>query len=356
MRPPCLYIAGLGACLPPALSAKEAVARGWYDAESYVVDGWTGACDAGDASPLRLALNAGRVALARGGRGSAGVDLLLHACVLPQGPHFWAPQAWLERQLIGRGVRAIELHQSCTGAFAGLELAAAWLMQDGERDVLLTCADNFGYDPGLGRDPTFRWRYARNRRTARGSVLGDAGAAALLSNRGGFAQVLSVVSRTLSPLEEAYRGDAPLFPAELGAEHPLRIGPRFEQYERRRPGGVSAALELINATRIELAKQALHEAGVGAQDIARVVHVFAGTERYVQQFLEPLGIDPARGLLEFGRELGHLGACDALVGLEHLVASGQLRGSDRVLMTANGASTAVACAVVEIQEAPRWVS
>lgn len=356
MKLPALYIAGIGSYLPPVISAEDAVVRGWYDADSLEADGWTGACVAGDLSPLRMALSAATTAIDRSELAKDEFDLLMHASTLPQGPHWWSPQAYLERHAIARGVPALEIHQGCTGVFMAMELVSAYLAMPGRRAALVTCADNFGYDPASGADPALRWRYARNPHTARGSVLGDAGAALVLSGRGGFARILSLASRTLSDLEEAYRGDAPLFPPQHGIEHPLRLGERFGDYERRHPGGVSAALTRINNTRIELAKQALDEAGIASDRIARVVHIFSGTERYVKQFLEPIGIDPSRGILEFGRGLGHLGACDPIVGLEHLVGTRQVGEGEHVLLMSNGVSTAVSCAVVEILETPRWLS
>jgi 3-oxoacyl-[acyl-carrier-protein] synthase-3 len=59
-------------------------------------------------------------------------------------------------------------------------------------------------------------------------------------------------------------------------------------------------------------------------------------------------------MLEFGRGIGHLAVGDQVAGLEHLVMTGQVDPGDRVLVLANGAGAALACAVIEICERPDW--
>ncbi|GHJ42827.1 hypothetical protein Cs7R123_01690 [Catellatospora sp. TT07R-123] len=354
MRPDALFLAGLAAYLPPVLSAETAAARGWYDPDNLHHDGWTGAAVAGDTPPAEMAVHAARTALARSGVPATDLDLLLYADTFPQGPHCWCPQHHVERLVVGRGIPAIELRQGCAGMLDALDLAAAYLAVPGRRAALLTGADNFGVDPATGPDPALRWRYADNGNTHRGSVLGDAATAAVLSNRGGFARVLSIATRSLSELEELYRGGEPMFPPAHGPDRPFRLGRRFADYDRQHPGALSQALTRLGDARTDLARQVLAEAELPADRVTRVLHVFAGTERYLKHLLDPLGIDPARGLLEFGRGLGHLGVGDQLAGLEHLLLTGQVGPGDHVLMMANGTGASLGCAVLAIDERPEW--
>jgi 3-oxoacyl-[acyl-carrier-protein] synthase III len=224
------------------------------------------------------------------------------------------------------------------------------LTRPGWRAVLVTGADNFGVDPALGPDPAMRWHYARGGPTDRGSVLGDAATAAVLSNRSGFARVDSVATRSLSDLEALYRGGEPLFPPAVG--RPFRLGERFAEVGREDPDGLRRALGRLRQARTDLARQVLAEAHVRPDQVTRVVHILTGTRGYLEHLLEPLGIDPDRGVLEFGRGVGHLGVNDPLAGLHHLVHSGQLRPGDRVLMMANGMGPTLGCAVLTMLDPP----
>ncbi|MEV4514720.1 ketoacyl-ACP synthase III family protein [Dactylosporangium sp. NPDC049525] len=347
-----LWLASVGTYIPPVLSVADAARQGWCDAEQ---DGWTGVAVAGDMAPVDLALRAARSAMARSGVDPADVGLLLHVTSAPQGPNGWNPQHYLEHHAIGRGVPAIELRQGSAGMLNAFDLAAGHLTR-GPGAVLVTNGDNFGVEPATGYDPQVRWRYATNAGTNRGSILGDAGTAAVLSNRGGFARLRSIVNRSLSDLEEMYRGDERIFPPPVAADGPVRLGNRFAAYDAKGPGRLATALRRLRDARTETAEQALAEAGITAAEVARVLHVFAGDERYVKHVLKPLGIDHTRGMLEFGRNLGHLGSGDQVAALEHLVLTGQLEAGDRVLVMANGTGIAVGAAVLEIVHRPEWTA
>lgn len=354
MRPPALFLAGLAAYLPPVTTVDEAVARGWYDRESRQQNGWTGAAVAGDLPPAEMALRASRVALARSGLDPAEVAILLYASCNPQGPHLWCPQHYVERQLIGRDIPAIELRQGCTGMLNAIDLAAGYLAIPGRTAALVTGADNYGFDPAVGPDPLFRWQYAHNATTGRASIFGDAAAAAVLSNRTGFAQVLAIVASSLSNLEEAYRGAEPLFPPSYGEDRPTRLGDRVRDHARLHPEPGATGFDRLRQARTDLAVQVLAEAGVSPDRVTRVLHVHSGTDQYIKDILAPLGIDPGRGMLEFGRGIGHLGASDQLAGLDHLVTSGQVGPGDHVLMISNGTGASLCCAVLAVLDRPDW--
>jgi len=348
MRPADLFIAGLGTYLPEPASAHEAVERGEYDADEHQRSGWTGAADAGELSAPEMAVRAGREALARSGHDPADIDLVLHADSYHQGPDGWSPAHYVQHHTVGGDAPAIEIRQTCNGMLVGVELAACYLAAvPGRTAALLTGADNFGA-PLISR-----WRYGSGLRSGRSSILGDAGTAVVVSRRAGFARLLAIDSASIPELEELYRGDEPLFPpaATIGAE--LRLGERMARYAESRPGLFAWAHARLGEVRTDLAKRTLAEAGVAPGDITRATHVFAGTERHLQQVLEPIGIPAERGLLEFGRAHGHLGVNDHVAGLDHLVRTGQVRAGDHVLMVSNGAGTGLTCAVVQIVEDPK---
>ncbi|WP_285733311.1 ketoacyl-ACP synthase III family protein [Kitasatospora phosalacinea] len=337
----------MGTHLPPVVSAEEAVARGWYDAGTAERSGWTGAAVAGELSAPEMAVLAATAALERSGHPPDDVAVLLHASTMAQGPEAWPPQSYVQRRTVGGDAPALEVRQACNGMLAGMELAARWLTADARPAALVTGADNFGL-PLIDR-----WRYAEGAGTDRLSVLGDAGAAVVLSRRGGFARLLAVGTLSVPALEEMYRGGLPLFPPEQSLGRPVRIGERLRRYRETDPASSAAARRSLDAARLALGTRTLAEAGVTADRVTRATHVFSGGAAYLESVLGPLGIDASRGLLEFGRTVGHLATCDHVVGLEHLVLTGAVGPGDHVLMMSNGGAS-LACAVVELVARPTW--
>ncbi len=343
MRVDGLFLAGIGACVPPPTSAADAVARGEYDADEYARSGWTGAADAGDTPAPDLAVTAAREAMAMSGHEPGEIDLVLHASSYHQGPEGWSPAHYVQHHAVGGDAPALELRQTCNGMWVGVDLAACYLAAvPGRTAALITGADNFNA-PLISR-----WRYASGLASGRSSIFGDGGTALVLSRRAGFAELLSVCSGSIPELEEIYRGDEALFPPAATVGRELRLGERMAAYAETRPGLLSWAASRLAEVRTDLAKQALAEAGLAPDDITRATHVFAGDVRHVRQVLEPIGIPAERGLLEFGRARGHLGVNDHVAGLHHLVETAQVTSGDHVLIVSNGAGTGLTCAVVRI--------
>ncbi|MDH6108797.1 3-oxoacyl-[acyl-carrier-protein] synthase-3 [Kitasatospora sp. MAP12-15] len=347
MRTDGVFLAATGVFLPPRMPVAQAVAGGLFDAAEAERGGWQSVAVAGELSAPELAVRAARQALERSGHRGEELALLLHASVLHQGPDAWPAHGYVQRQVAGGSAPSLEIRQGCCGILTGLELAACYLASAGQVAALITGADNFG-TPLVDR-----WRYTAGAGTDRPSVLGDAGTAVVLSRAGGFARLLAVNSSSVPHLEELYRSGVPLFPPEPTLGRPARLGERFAHLRRSDPTGFVALLRDLAAARTQLAAHTLAEAGIRPQDVARATHVFSGTAGYLRAVLQPLGIDPARGLLDFGRGVGHLGTGDHLAGLDHLLTTGQLSPGERVLMLGNG-GTSIACAVVEIERLPSW--
>jgi 3-oxoacyl-[acyl-carrier-protein] synthase-3 len=342
-----MFVAGVGVHLPDVFSVDEAVERGLYDAEEAMASGWTGALVAGDLPAPDMAVRAGRQALARSGHQPTEVAILMHADTLHQGPDLWPPQSYIQRHVIGGNAPAVEIRQSCNAMLAAMELSSCFLGTAAQPAALITAADNFGH-------PLFdRWRYASKAGTNRLSIAGDAAAAVVLSRADGFARLLAIGSTSLPELEATYRGGVELFPPEPTLGRQPRMGERLAHHRNGDPTGFQAAKKTLAETRTTLGERTLAEAGVRPEEVTRVVHVFSGGQPYITSVLEPLGIDPSRCMLEFGRGVGHLAACDQIVGLEHLVTTAQVGPGDHVLLLSNGGGS-LACAVVEITSRPPW--
>ncbi|MEV6974450.1 ketoacyl-ACP synthase III family protein [Kitasatospora sp. NPDC093806] len=343
MKTPEIFIAGLGTYLPELFDARKAVALGLYDGEDYEWYGWKSAAVAGDMPAPDMAVTAARQAMRRSGLHPHDLDLHIHACGHEQGPEGWSAQHYILRHITDRDIPSFRVWQACSGLIGSLELAACYLRAVPERSAaLVTGADNVG-------TPSFnRWDFG-----IQNGVVGDAASAVVLSTTGGFARLLAINTGSTAEVEEQYRGAEPLFPPSL------TVGRSIDFKERLAAAGgleetVAEVVRRQGELRTEIALRTLAEADLDAADITRVAHVFTGQESYLKVILDPMGLRPEQGLLDFGSRLGHLTVNDQIVGLEHLVATGQVGAGDHVLIVAHGGGVSITCAVVRIEARPDW--
>jgi 3-oxoacyl-[acyl-carrier-protein] synthase-3 len=318
-----VLIAGVGAHIPPAEPAG--------------MPGWTGVAVAGDVSAPDLAVQAAKQAIAQAMHEDSEFAVLIHAGSSHQGPDFWPAHSYIQRHTIGGDAPAMEIRQSCNGMLAAIELAGSFLVAQNATAALVTAADNFGHPLVDRRD------YASGAATNRPSILGDGATAVVLSRREGFARLRAVRSTSVPWLEEMYRSGIPLFPPCATVGRTVHIGDRIAHYSRTKD--FTAAKLALRDARTDLAKATLAEAGVDAGQITRVTHVFSGGEPYIHSILAPLGIDTSRGMLEFGRSVGHLGPNDHVAALDHLLTTGSLAPGDHVLMLSNGGGSLTAVVI-----------
>lgn len=343
MKTTGIRIAGIGTSIPPIVDAREAVAQGLYDEADYEWYGWTGAAVAGDTPAPDLAVAAAKQAMERSGHHPHDLELHIHACGHEQGPEGWSPQHYILHHITDRDIPSFRTWQACSGLIGSLELAACYLQAVPERSAaLVTGADNVG-------TPNFnRWDFG-----IQNGVVGDAGSAVVLSKRGGFASLVSINTGSTAEVEEQYRGDEPLFPPSL------TVGRKVDFKERLAAAGgldetVAEVVRRQGELRTEIALRTLAEADLEPGDVTRVAHVFTGQESYLKVILDPMGLRPEQGLLEYGRRLGHLTVNDQIVGLAHLVETGQVGPGDHVLIVAHGGGVSITCAVVRIDARPLW--
>ncbi|WP_431783038.1 ketoacyl-ACP synthase III family protein [Streptomyces chumphonensis] len=337
-----LYIAGLGACLPPRVSVRHAVEQGWYDAAEAEGLEWESVAVAGDRPAPDLAVEAAREALARSGHAAEEMSVLLHASCHHQGPDLWSPQHYILRHTLGGTIPALEVRQGCNGFLAAMELAGNHLAAaPGRTAALITSADNWG-DPLIDR-----WR------ATPGGLFGDAATAAVLSRRAGFARLVNVCATSLPELEELNRGGEPLFPA--GCSTGVRVDLRERAATYQGEQDLVHAGRLMGQTQRDLIARTIEEAGLTPDAITRVAHQFVGDRQVLRRLLEPFGEDAVdRGVFDFGRALGHTGANDQTSGLHHLLTTGGVAPGDHVMLLGAGAGIAFSCAVVEITDVPAW--
>ncbi|GAA1311323.1 ketoacyl-ACP synthase III family protein [Saccharothrix xinjiangensis] len=347
MRTSGVFFQGLGVHLPPTVTVEEAVAAGWYPAEEVELHELAGVAVAGEVPAPEMALAAARTACERAGRRPEEVGLLLYADSWHQGPDGWQPQYHLQRHLTGGDALAVEVRQGCNGMFGALELGAAHVRAGGgdrPGTALLVAADNFG-TPMLDR-----WRMGP------GYLAGDGASAVLLAGEPGFAELLSVRSLAVPEAEGMHRGDEPLFPPGPTVGRPLDFAARNRDYKRAAlgDGRGTVALVRVHQRTLEVVDRVLAEAGVDLGEITRVAYMNYSREIVEQRCTAPLGLPLARSTWEFGRTIGHLGASDQVVALDHLLAAGELVPGDHLLMLGVGPGVTVAAAVVRILRPAPW--
>jgi 3-oxoacyl-[acyl-carrier-protein] synthase-3 len=337
-----IYLAGVAAWLPPAVSAKQAAARGEYAEEDLAANGirCVPVAGAGDAPP-DMASRAAATALARAAERvpTTDVGLVLHACLYHQGrDYFWSPASYVQRSAGLSAATAVQVGQMSNGGMAAVEVAAGYLGSGRATAALVTTADRF-CQPGFDR-----WQ------ADYGIVYGDGAAAAVLSTAGGFARFAGMRTLTDPTLEQMHRGTVPLTDT-VGAvpidvrrakrEYVMSVG--LESVLQRSTGGLAAVID-----------GALADAGCSRDELKLLVLPNLGHQLLAGQYLGPLGLPAEQTLMAWGAHTGHLGAGDQLAAVAHLVESRMVEPGDQVLLIGAGGGFSWSAAVLSIEAVPDW--
>jgi 3-oxoacyl-[acyl-carrier-protein] synthase-3 len=347
VRTPNLYISGLGVDVPETVGVEWAVERGLYPAADVEAHELAGAAVAGDLPAPEMALSAARAAVARSKVAASDLSLMLYCATWHQGPDGWLPHSYLQRHLTGGTVPAVEIRQGCNGVFSALDLAAAYLGAEPFREgVLIVAADNYG-TPLMDR-----WRIGP------GYIGGDAASAVVLTSRPDFAQVLAVHSVTVAEAEELHRGGEPLFPPGITIGRTMGFGDRNDAFRKDAvaQAGGTAALMKIQQQLMVVIDRVLSEAQVEVGDLTRVAFMNYSREIVQQRCMSALRLPMSRSTWEYGRKIGHCGASDQLLALDHLLGTRELGPGDHLLMLGTGPGVIVSAAMVRILSTPHWVT
>jgi 3-oxoacyl-[acyl-carrier-protein] synthase-3 len=346
-----LYVAGTGVCLADRVAVDQAIAAGRYGRDESVASGQLSACVASpEIRAPDLAIEAATRALRRSGYSPNDVGILLYAVEFHDGVDAWNAASYIQKAVASDHCVAAEIRSGCDGGMIGMELASAWLEAHRESRVAVVTASDIWADPFIDR-----WR------TSSRFVLGDGGAAVVLTHEPGFAQVLSIATVSDPSLEAMTRGEEQFGPFRHTADHPIELAARVEQFLRgmAAEGGLSLAqaqAELQRRTD-DGARAAVGKALAEAEaDVSEIGHVamahINGPEvrRMLQSWLG--SVDLARTTWEFGRRIGHLGPGDWFAGFDHLTQSGRASAGDLVLIIADGGGFAWTASVLKIIDRP----
>lgn len=333
-----IYIESAACWIPPAESAVKAVAEGRYSAAEHAANNILCLPVADDATAAPdMAVRAARRALDRTGDDS--VDIVVHASLYHQGrDYFWTPAPYIQRELGISRAFAVNVQQMSNGGMAAFDLATAWLAAGRGTRALVTTADRF-CPPGMDR-----WQGDY------GIVYGDGATAMVLSTTGGFARVHAVESITDASLEPLHRGNQP-FTSTPQATVDVRTAKR--SFLSSLDGGVAAVQQRGEQVQTDLVRAVLARTGRSLGDFARVLLPNMG-HALMNVHLKPLGIDPGRTLMDWGRFTGHLGAGDLIAGVARLVETRELRRGDHVLLIGAGGGYSLTVAAIEIETVPAW--
>ncbi|MEU2027268.1 ketoacyl-ACP synthase III family protein [Streptomyces sp. NPDC016469] len=343
MRVEGVYISSVGVFLPRRVSAEDAVADGLYDEEVYKASGLTGTHVSDGIPALDMAVTAARQALERSGLDAEDIESHVHSGVYYQGPDGSYPPAYVLRELGVGQVPSLHIRQGCNGMLAAMEVAVGQMTGAAEVETaLLTTAQNFA-TPLIDRWRGFGDSY----------ILADGAAAAVLSSEDGFAEVRSVNSGTLPELEAWHRGDESLLPPQDGAGERLAVAERAARFNEREMS-LAETVERIGAFDLDIVHRSLVDAGLNASDIARVIPINQDGRMIEFSVMAPLGLPMSRSSWDYGRSVGHVGAADLVISLDHLVRTGELAPGDHVLLLSQGPGWISSAGVVTIKEVPAW--
>lgn len=338
-----VHLTTLGAFLPPAVSTEQAIAEGKYTEELYQAAGLTGTHVAGDLPAADMAVAAARQAVTRAGLAADEIDAIIHSGVFHQGPDGWSPAGYILRELGVGNVPSIELRNGCNGMLTAFEIAVGQLTGAANRStVLLTAGENFS-------TPMFdRWSDL-----GPVHIAGDGAAAVVLGTAPGFAELRCVNSGTVPELEGWQRGAASLLPPAKAEERPWDATERSMQFMAQMP--LPELIEYVTKFSVDLVHRSLVDAGINASDLAKIISVNNDRRSVEQGLLTYVDLPMDRSVWDFGRSVGHVGACDLIISLNHLVETRQLEPGDNVMLLSAGPGWVGSSAVVTVTgELPDW--
>lgn len=343
MRWENVHVAGSGAWLGVPELARSAVEDGRYDAEQATQDDFLSVSVADEAmAPPDMAIHAATAAFKRSGLDVAEVGMLIHSGIWFQGADMWPVASYVANHVLGLHIPSFVIGQECNAGLASLELAALHVQSmPGIDAVMLTTSDRFG-TPMIQR-----WGMEP------GVPYGDGAGALLLSRSGGFAKLLSTASVADNSLEAMLRGSQ-LSPLPPSNTEPLDLFGRLKHHFTVGGGDLRKTAEAVGARMREVVDRAVSDAGIEVKDVNRVVAMTSGRARTEHQITQLLGLPAERSTFAFARRVGHLGAGDHFVALNHMVEQRELNVGDRVLFLGGGTGFSATCAVLEITARPQW--
>ncbi|KAA1249952.1 hypothetical protein F0Q45_12390 [Mycobacterium simiae] len=231
------------------------------------------------------------------------------------------PVCYVQRILRQRDSLAFVLNAGCDGGCTAIETVARILSNSPDVNAGLVCA-------------ALRWRPdGGGRWSASTNLIADGAAAAIISKKEGFARLIVSQVTSEPDLEGLLQNrvtqpgifDIPMVTDGIGAY----------------AGTVTQSiLTAISAT--------LAEAKISIEDIAYFCTSAPHLASLEELFLRPTGIPIEKTCWSELRKIGHVGPCDQILGLAHLVATGQLKPGQFVMLVGGGGAWRVTCLLLQV--------
>jgi 3-oxoacyl-[acyl-carrier-protein] synthase-3 len=320
-----VFVCGSGRFLPPRVDIASIREKSEVNKKAIELSGFQSFTASPNLTAPRMAARAASAALQHSERDIHDVAMLVYACFDEQ-DHV-APVCHVQRILGIPGALAFELGAGSNGGATGLVVAASHLRVDPSAVTTLVVAACRYLPPRWER-----WNPTLN------VFMSDGAAAAVLSRDTGFARLVATSHTSATELER------------LGAPLTTTDGARERNPMLVESTGLEPYLTIIQEAVQTAVEQILREAEVKIKDVTKFVITALGLSQLSAIIFEPLGINADRSTWTFARELGHVGPCDQLLGLDHLIREGQLQQGDTILIIGIGLGFRFTCALLEITD------
>ena len=321
-----VFIAGTGHHLPPRTPAADAVPDTDTMRRLLALSDFTSFTRSDDITEHGMAVRAAMAAMRQAG--VTGADIAMAAYAQMDSQDHMAPSCHLQR-VLGLGHALVyEVEATSNGGSAALQSAAAHLVADRSATATLVTATSRFRPPRWERwQPTI------------GIFLADGAASAVLTREGGRARLVATANSSATQMEVLA---VPSIPDPLGHRDrtPIEVT------------GLAPYLTLMSEALVSAVERVAKEANVALADITRFVITGLGLAQLEVIVLEPLGVALDRTTWPFLRELGHVGPCDQLLGVDHLLNHPDTAPGDTIMVIGLGMGSRFTATLLEVTEPP----
>jgi len=310
------FINAVGTYVPPRVRGEGIGQYEFYDSDANY-ESMTKA----DIPGYAMAAIAATQAMKRSDHCNETLSTIVYASTRLTTDHF-TPVCHVERILHQENALAFELDAASNGGLTGIEAVGRMLSSGRSLNsgLLVTLMSWQGY-------PRFHQSHLG------GLLLGDGAAAAVISKKSGFAQLIASQRITLYDFEVLGQNRA----TQPGVWDTDYFHVDFAPYV----GIIPQVLETIIST-------TLAEANVAIEDISHFCLPAFPIPLLQALYLEQNRIPIEKTCWSELRKNGHVGPCDELLGIAHLADTDQLKSGQFVLLAGGGMGFRLSCLLLQI--------
>lgn len=229
------------------------------------------------------------------------------------------PSCYIQRVLKQDHTLAFELDTASDSGLTAIDVAARLLSGGASGNAGLVCAAS---------------RVVFGDRYQNGAVMGDGAAAVVLSKKEGFARLIASNRTSFADFEFLMRntGSVKNFEMKFALEQ-IGYGPYVGTLSRIVKEAISATLE---------------DAKISVDDVSHFCPPAVYRLSLEETFIGASGIPFEKTCWSELRKNGHVGACDQILGLAHLLETNQLRPGQFVMLIGGGAGWRFTCLLIQI--------